>query len=566
MIRKFALPCAWLIAVWSACVYGQTVPASGTARDVQTNCALSKLPTMDQLTVSWSGECVAGRAAGVGDVFAFTDGKLQYILRGQFRDGVLERTDQTRDCANDACADDVPPSLIRRHQQAAAALRTGSAAIDKTAAPSSNSNSNALQALGEVRAPDGVYRGKVFVDPRTGVISGEVRVEYSDGRRFEGTLQNGRKVGYGTHTWADGQRYAGLWNDDTQHGRGTFTFANGDIYDGDFVEGQRTGHGTLNQKSGNSYVGQWVRGVRDGQGVEEWANGQRYEGRWKDNRKDGNGRMRFADGGSYDGDWKNDRADGQGDILFASGDVYTGQVRDGEPHGAGIFRWGSGDRFEGDFESGKPTNRGTMTFLAEAVASGLPPAGGEIVPADSPSASSNAGGSPAASAASPPSRATLCATAFNSARTLVAVRRFIDSFPDDECARHTLARQKIATWEDQARAASRAMEERQAAAKAFIGASVAFRQEFPFCVAGAATSTACQRVTYVFDVRAKIREIDLQRRVVLVQISDATSLGNEKGAPTVAFNEGRAAATNAFKTRNVGSAVSKTLAEVGLVF
>jgi len=146
------------------------------------------------------------------------------------------------------------------------------------------------------------------------------------------------------------------------------------------------------------------------------------------------------------------------------------------------------------------------------------------------------------------------------------VRRFIDSFPDDECARHTLARQKIATWEDQARAASRAMEERQATAKAFIGASVAFRQEFPFCVAGAATSTACQRVTYVFDVRAKIREIDLQRRVVLVQISDATSLGNEKGAPTVAFNEGRAAATNAFKTRNVGSAVSKTLAEVGLVF
>lgn len=114
--------------------------------------------------------------------------------------------------------------------------------------------------------------------------------------------------------------------------------------------------------------------------------------------------------------------------------------------------------------------------------------------------------------------------------------------------------------------ASRAMEERQAAAKAFIGASVAFKQEFSFCVAGAATSTACQRVTYVFDVRAKIREIDLQRRVVLVQISDATSLGNEKGAPTVAFNEGRAAATNAFKTRNVGTAVSKTLAEVGLVF
>jgi hypothetical protein len=545
MIRKFALPYAGLIAVWSACVYGQAAPASGAARDIQTSCALSGLPAVSELTVSWSGECVAGMAAGVGDVFAFRGGKLQYILRGLFRDGALQRTDRTRDCANDACADDVPPSLVRRHQQAASSLRTALAVSPAPVAQPSGANAAASQALSEVRAPDGVYRGKVYVDPQTGVLSGEVRVEYSDGRRFEGTLQNGRKVGFGTHTWADGQRYAGLWRDDIQHGLGTFTFANGDVYDGAFVEGQRTGQGTLKQKSGNSYVGQWVRGVREGQGIEEWANGQRYEGSWKDNRKDGQGSMRFADGGSYDGDWKNDRADGQG---------------------VGIFRWGSGDRFEGDFESGKPTNRGTMTFLAEAVAASLPAGDGAVASTDVAPPALSTVVTPAVSPALPPSRAALCATAFNNARNLVAVRRFIDSFPDDECSRHALARQKIATWEEQARTANRAMEERQAAAKAFIGAAVAFKQEFPFCVAGAANATACQRVIYVFDVRAKIREIDLQRRVVLVQISEATSLGNEKGAATAVFNEGRAAATTAYKTRNVGSTVSKTLGEVGLVF
>ena len=564
MIRKFALPCVWLLAVWSVSVDGQTVP--GTARDVQTNCALSKLPTTDELTVTWSGECLAGLAAGVGEVFAFKDGRLQFILRGQFRDGALERADRTRDCANDACADDVPPSLARRHQQAALALRTSSATAQATAAQPPNSNAYAAPVLEEVRAPDGVYRGKVFVDPRTGAISGDVRVEYSDGRRFQGILENGRKVGFGTHTWADGQRYAGIWRDDIQHGPGTFTFANGDVYEGDFFEGQRTGYGSLRQKSGNSYVGQWVRGLREGQGVEEWPNGQRYEGSWKANSKDGQGSMRFANGGSYHGEWKNDRADGQGDILFASGDVYTGQIRDGEPHGAGIFRWGSGDRFEGDFESGKPTSRGTMTFLAEAVAASAPAAeGARNTPDPTPSGPSGAA-TPVALASAPPSRATLCAAGFNSARTLSALRRFMDSFPDDECARHALARQKIATWEEQARAVNRALEERQAAAKAFIGAPVAFKQEFPFCVVTAATATACQRVIYVFDVRAKIREIDLQRRVVLVQISEATSLGNEKGAPTVVFNEGRVAATSAYKTRNVGSTVSKTLAEVGLVF
>lgn len=566
MNRNFALPFAGLIVVWSACVYGQLAQVSGTVRDIQTGCWLSKLPTMDQLTVSWSGECVAGLAAGVGDVFAFSDGKLQYILRGTFRDGALDRTDRMRGCANDSCADDVPPSLFRRHEQAALALRTSSSASQANSAQLPKSNAHLTQALEVVRAPDGVYRGKVFVDPTTGALSGDVSVEYSDGRRFEGTLRNGRKEGYGTHTWADGQRYAGVWRNDIQHGLGTFTFANGDVYEGDFLEGLRTGQGTLTQKTGNSYAGQWVRGVREGQGVEQWPNGQRYEGGWKDNRKDGQGSMRFADGGSYDGDWKQDRADGKGDIVFASGDVYTGQVRDGEPHGAGIFRWGSGDRFEGDFEAGKPTSRGTMTFLVESVTASLSVADGASSSTDSGGARQVVAVTPAASSSSPPSRATLCATAFNNARNLVAVRRFIDSFPDDECARHALARQKIAAWEEQARAANRALEDRQAAAKAFIGAPVAFKQEFPFCVVVAANATACQRVIYVFDVRAKIREIDLQRRVVLVQISEATSLGNEKGAATAVFNEGRVAAASAYKTRNVGSTVSKTLAEVGLVF
>ncbi len=517
-------------------------------RDLQTNCKLALLPTAPKLTISWTGECVSGVAKGVGDVIAFSGGKLHYILRGQFSQGLLERTDRIRYCATESCTDDVPPALVRRHQVESVDASVAAPAIVSRVSGTAPS---------EIRAPDGVYRGNVSVDARTGAISGEVRVEYFDGRRFEGTLIDGRKQGYGTHIWADGQKYSGVWKDDIQDGRGTFTFANGDVYEGDFVQGERTGQGTLKQAAGGMYAGQWTRGSRDGRGVAEWVNGQRYDGSWRNNQKHGLGLMRFADGGSYDGDWKEDRADGQGDIVFASGDVYAGQVHDGEPHGTGLFRWGSGDRFEGEFASGKPTTKGTMTFLAEAVSVGISPA--DIVPV-LPSTE------PAIPIPAATSRITLCATAFNSARNLATVRRFLDSFPDDECGRHVLARQKIAAWEEQARAANRAIEERQAAAKAFIGAAVAFKQEFPFCVVSAASNAACQRITYVFDVRARIREIDLQRRLVQVQVTDATSLGNEKGAPTQLFSEGRGAAAAAYKSRMVGSTVSKTLTEVGLVF
>ena len=569
-----------------------------TVRDLQSNCRVSSIPNVEQLSISWTGECVSGAANGVGDVIAFSGGRLRYILRGEFRAGQLQRQDNVRDCGTTNCADDVPLSLVRLHEQAAARM----AASPSPVAASANAPPPAVQ--GEIRAPDAVYRGAFSLDARSGAVSGEGTVEFFDGRSYQGALKSGRKTGVGTYVWADGQRYAGDWVDDVQQGRGEWSskagdkyqgdfrvgrrdgsgsmtyangmryeglwkadqetgrgklqFVNGDSYEGEFVQGERTGQGVYRQKSGNTYTGQWLRGERDGNGVEEWSNGQRYEGAWKANRKEGLGLMRFPDGGSYDGPWRNDQATGQGDIVFASGDVYTGEVRDGLPHGNGIFRWGSGDRFEGEFDAGKPTAKGEMTFMLQAVTATLPTAEPPppvvvAAPAATPGA-----------AASPPSRATLCATTFNAANTALALRRFLDSYPDDECGRHALARQKIAAIAERDRLASRATDEKAALAKTLIGAVVAFQQEFPFCVTG--SGSTCQRVTYVFDVKAKIREIDVQKRIARVQISDATSLGNQKRAPAQLFAEGRSAATQDYKSRNIGVVQSKSLEEVGLAF
>ena len=528
--------------------------------DLNTRCLITSIPNAEKLSVTWTGGCVAGLASGVGDVIAFSNGALRYILRGQFKGGRLEQQEKVRDCANGACLNDVSPNLIRQHEEAARA-----ASVNNPIAAASTGGA-APAAQGEIRAPDAVYRGRFATDPATGVISGEGRVQFLDGRTYEGTIRNGRKVGKGTHVWADGQRYEGDWVDDQQQGKGKLTFNNGDSYEGDFVKGERTGDGTFRQKSGDSYTGQWVRGVREGSGVSEWANGQRYEGAWRGDRREGQGAMKFPDGGTYDGEWKGDQPFGLGDILFASGDAYTGQVRNGVPSGQGIFRWGSGDRFDGEFDNGKPTAKGEMTFLLDSASKAVVASDPAPTPTPPPvAATAPTTAANATVAAAPPSRASLCAAAFNNAgANAVSLKRFLDSFPDDECQRHAIAKQKLAKIAEATRVASLAADERLAMAKTLIGGNVTFQHAFPFCVTGAGAN--CQRVTYIFYVRAKIRDIDPQKRIAQVQISEATSLGNENGAPGPLFSQGRIAATEAYKARFIGSTQAKTLEEVGLAF
>ncbi len=564
-------------AVLLAVVLASPANAQGAvaAFDLQSGCLVGSIPNAQRLSISWTGECVSGSANGVGDVIAFSNGALRYILRGEFRAGQLRRQDNVRDCAATACADDVPASLLRLHEQSAAKLAASppapvSAPVATTSSPASSASARPpsppaaiapTATSAEIRGPDAVYRGAFTLDAQTGLISGNGKVEFTDGRSYQGALKNGRKTGVGTHVWADGLRYEGNWVDDVQTGRGKLVFVNGDSYEGDFVVNERTGQGVFRQKSGNTYSGLWLRGQRDGNGVEEWANGQRYEGAWKANGKEGLGQMRFPDGGTYDGPWVNDQANGKGDIVFASGDVYTGDVKNGIPNGQGIFRWGSGDRFEGEFDAGKPTAKGEMTFMLNAVAANLLPPEPAPIPVPTPVTPGSA--TPVAAPAAP-SRASLCAATFNAAGSAVALRKFLDSFPDDECGRHPLARQKIAAIAERDKLAARATDEKAALAKTLIGAVVAFQQEFPFCVSGSGAS--CQRVTYVFDVKAKIREIDVQKRIARVQISDATSLGNQKRAPAQLFAEGRDAATQDYKSRNIGVVQSKSLEEVGLSF
>ncbi len=592
--------------------------SKASAQDIQNQCTVGEIPAIDQLTVSWTGDCVEGKAAGVGDVLGFGAGELRYILRGLFTAGRLTRLDDIQDCSNDRCVEKVAPALLRQHvvlhqlrqtSPKSAAPAPGPAPVVRptvqgTSPVAESPVAVSTQANGpivEIRAEDAVYKGRFTLDKKSGLISGEGRVEFFDRRSFEGRLEAGQKIGQGTYVWLDGQRYKGewrndqpdgegewsspkgdvytggfragkrmgqgrmvyaekteyngAWQDDRPSGQGVFKFSNGDVYQGQFLAGEQSGIGTLTHRNGDRHTGTWLKGMRDGKGVAEWKDGQRYEGDWRANRKEGQGVMRFADGGSYDGAWVNDRPVGQGVIKFASGDTYTGQVLDGVPQGKGVYTWGSGDKFEGEFAAGRPTASGVMTFY-------IPPPAEAAAAADAPAGAASAEG-PVAEASASVSAATLCSRAYNRARNVAALKKFMESFPQDECDRHTLAKNKIAALEENERKLAKQREDREAQAKALVGLAVAYRQDFTHCVG---PQGKCQNVVYSFEVKGKIREVSVARQNVMLLVTAVTLLGNEKGAPADLFAEGKAAAVDAVRKRMVGSTQTKTEAEVGMEF
>jgi len=613
-----AILCFGLTAATSFHVHAQS---KTTAQDIQNLCVVAEIPAIDQLTVSWTGDCVEGKASGVGDVLGFGAGELRYILRGLFTLGKLTRLDDIQDCSNDRCVEKVAPALLRQHDvlhhlrqaspktvtpPAAAApvpvpvIRPPVQSAPVAPAPAVAASSPAGPVV-EIRAEDAIYKGRFTLNKKSGLISGEGRVEFFDRRLFEGRLEEGQKVGQGTYVWLDGQRYRGewrndqpdgegewsspkgdnytgvfsfgkrvgqgrmvyadkteyngAWQDDRPSGYGVFKFSNGDVYQGQFLAGEQSGTGTLTHRNGDRHTGNWLKGERDGKGVAEWKDGQRYEGDWRANRKEGQGVMRFADGGSYDGAWVNDRPMGQGVIRFASGDAYSGQVRDGVPQGKGVYTWGSGDKFDGEFAAGRPTASGVMTFY-------IPPPAETAMTAEAPAAAASAEAAPAEAPAGL-SAATLCSRAFNRARNIAALKKFIESFPQDECDRHTLAKNKIAALEENERKLAKQREDREAQAKALVGLVVAYRQDFSYCVG---PQGKCLNVVYSFEVKGKIREVSVARQNVMLLVTAVTLLGNEKGAPAELFNEGKAAATDVFRKRMVGNTQTKTEAEVGMEF
>ncbi len=285
---------------------------TAVARDIQSFCTVSDIPALARLTISWTGDCVDGKATGVGNVIAFNNGELRYILRGQFTDGRLTRQDQLRSCSGDSCNDQVATVVLRQHQLVSrqnqdqdnsSAAHTTTASLPALAAPAPQDATMTAPsqppvvsvvppvALTEIRAEDAVYKGHFEINRTTHQVSGQGRIEFSDGSSYEGRLEDGHKVGHGTYIWANGQRYSGNWLNDLPDGEGELISSGGDRYKGGFIKGRRHGQG----------------------------------------------RVVYSDKSEYNGTWRDDLPSGAGVIQFIDGDVYDGQVVAGKQSGAGTL-------------------------------------------------------------------------------------------------------------------------------------------------------------------------------------------------------------------------------------
>ncbi|RJG00398.1 serine/threonine-protein kinase [Noviherbaspirillum sedimenti] len=149
-----------------------------------------------------------------------------------------------------------------------------------------------------VKFDDQTMTGDFSVDKKSGLVSGKVKITWSNGNQFDGTLVQGSKEGKGKFVWSSGQRYTGDWANDMPNGKGTFIFSDGSRYDGEVREGMPHGYGSTRFKSGIVYTGDWVRGKSHGRGRYIWTDGSYWEGEFRDDKKTENGKMYFPNKGA----------------------------------------------------------------------------------------------------------------------------------------------------------------------------------------------------------------------------------------------------------------------------
>lgn len=122
---------------------------------------------------------------------------------------------------------------------------------------------------------------------------------------WSGKCKNGYANGTGTQQW---------YQDGKANGR----------YEGKIDGGNYIGFGTFYFASGDKYEGNWKSGKREGLGTEIFGNGEKYEGNWRSDNREGFGTYYFAEGTKYVGEWKQHTQDGFGTNYFADGTIWTG--------------------------------------------------------------------------------------------------------------------------------------------------------------------------------------------------------------------------------------------------
>lgn len=234
-----------------------------------TGCEVWATHVHSGLVVTWSGDCTAGRASGLGIMDSRYLANLEHY-EGYMRDG-------------------------------------------------------RPNGLGLMRFPDGRVLSGEF---HAGIINGHVKYSSPSGLLYEGDWSDGGPEGQGEAMFADGSRYIGAWHAGQMNGVGTMTSASGTVYAGDFRDSRPNGHGTQTKPDGSRIDGNWEDGRLSGHAIYINLKGVHFEGEFSNGKRTGFGRFTFSTGDRYEGEWSNDLPNGWGTFSNKEG-TFSGHWKNG---------------------------------------------------------------------------------------------------------------------------------------------------------------------------------------------------------------------------------------------
>ena len=161
------------------------------------------------------------------------------------------------------------------------------------------------------------------------------------------TLENSKIIADGVMAYNNPStllRYSGDWCEDKMGGFGTLDYVNGDKYDGNLQNNLQHGEGTMTYACKNIYKGYWIDGLREGFGIFTNSDGSIiYEGDWTLDTMEGNGTLRYTSGDVYKGEFISNMEWGTRTLRCTNGYTFTGQFEKGFRHDFAVLRLVTGD-------------------------------------------------------------------------------------------------------------------------------------------------------------------------------------------------------------------------------
>jgi hypothetical protein len=179
--------------------------------------------------------------------------------------------------------------------------------------------------------------GTIYSEPNNLPNNTTLIIEFSNGQKYEGPLENG-----------------------IMHGTGKMTWKSGKVYEGDFVNGEMDSEeGKVYVEKKYHYVGQVKNGDPCGVGQYTFSDGTCYVGPISQNKFNGTGKIIWTNCNTYFGDFLDGQRTGFGEeIIKATGEVYVGQFNKGKREGQGTLTYPNGDTYVGGFSNGKYAGQG----------------------------------------------------------------------------------------------------------------------------------------------------------------------------------------------------------------